>query len=1024
MTIQTESSPKPFIPEDDLLWRQLKTIPAFRAVLRAVESRFYYAVDLPGPTLDLGCGDGHFAQMTFDRKLDVGIDPWWNPLQKSVRADAYNLVLQGMGDKMPFPDKSFASAFSNSVLEHIPDIQPVLNETGRVLQENGRFLITMPSHYFTQELGGAQFLEKMNMDGMADRYRQFFNGISRHEHTDGPEVWATRLAQAGFAIERWQYYFSTEALHALELGHLQGMPSAIMHALTKTWIVAPWTSSLKWTDKWVRPFYEEEAATDKGAYLLIVAKKVADGPVPVNLPPARPFTIAELETATSTKLSAGVAAKRQPLPSINDEAAGTDEPTRESATLAPPLFQEAVSPAPEPTAPPPVSEEKPKSRFDLIAAGLIGLTVLCALIGQMLMSQNPADLGSGIRWFLFSFIAMFFLAWRMGAVKINKSGWKRPSFSPKNVPRKRWYYLLALVIVFFSFRQANSFPPWPAWLTITLWVVGIITAHYSLREISPTQSTNANKKTPRKFLILAGLLLFATALIIRFADLGGHPWILNGLESSVGLDVQNIASGAFRNPFSTGWLTLPTLPLFLMAIPVKLLGSTVIAIRFLSPFVGALTVLATFWIGAKLWRLEVGLIAAVLLTGSHFHIHYSRLGFPAVWDGLLMLLALGLLGMAWGESKGENGRRSTWLWAGLAIGLNVYAYTPSRILPLMLLLLLLVAVLFQQGIVRAQFRNILAALALAFIVALPQLLTYNTHSGLFMERFNELTVFNSDWLAQEALFAGKSEVEVLAQQMQKALLAFNTIQDKSPAFGSNKPLLGSGLALLFILGVMMAILRGRQHQYGMALLWLLVPLGWGVLLIESPSSHRLVAVLPIICLLAALALVTIGEWVIGLYKSDEPMAEKSKQFLLPVLLVVAALIALSEILFYFGPYRQGHTFADRNTEIAHGVADYLNTLDGATTTAYFYGPPHMYISFPTIPFLTDRFTANENLFDILPEGETAVIPEPNNPSLTFIFLPERAQELEAVQTGYPNGEQKTISGFHANPLFYTYEVTP
>ena len=26
---------------DDLLWRQLKTVPAFRALLRAVESRFY-----------------------------------------------------------------------------------------------------------------------------------------------------------------------------------------------------------------------------------------------------------------------------------------------------------------------------------------------------------------------------------------------------------------------------------------------------------------------------------------------------------------------------------------------------------------------------------------------------------------------------------------------------------------------------------------------------------------------------------------------------------------------------------------------------------------------------------------------------------------------------------------------------------------------------------------------------------------------------------------------------------------------
>ncbi|HUM69980.1 MAG TPA: hypothetical protein PLK31_14170, partial [Chloroflexota bacterium] len=64
---------------DDLLWRQLKTIPAFRAILRAVEARFYGCVELPAPVLDVGCGDGHFSQMTFPGRIAAGIDPWWNP---------------------------------------------------------------------------------------------------------------------------------------------------------------------------------------------------------------------------------------------------------------------------------------------------------------------------------------------------------------------------------------------------------------------------------------------------------------------------------------------------------------------------------------------------------------------------------------------------------------------------------------------------------------------------------------------------------------------------------------------------------------------------------------------------------------------------------------------------------------------------------------------------------------------------------------------------------------------------------
>jgi hypothetical protein len=669
----------------------------------------------------------------------------------------------------------------------------------------------------------------------------------------------------------------------------------------------------------------------------------------------------------------------------------------------------------------------PKSHFDLISAGLIGLTMLLAVIGQMTINRNPVDPWSGVPWFLLSFLALFLLAWRSGAVNVNKPGWKRSSLSLKNIPRKRWLYLLGFVIVFFASSRANAPNAWPAWLTISLWIGGVLVALYSLYEASSGGGEPTDEKTPRKFLILAGIILFVTAFLVRFVGLAEHPWILNGLESSVGVDVQNIASGIFRNPFSTGWLTVPALPLFLMALPVKLLGSTVTAIRLLSPIIGALTVLATFLIGTRLWRLEVGLIAAVLLTGSHFHIHYSRLGIPTIWDGLLMLLALGLLSIAWQDSKNGNGRRSTWLWAGAAVGLNAYAYTPSHVMPFILILLLLGAVLFQRQTALAQFRNMLAAFALALIIALPQFLYYNSHSGLFMERFDEQSIFSeqTNWLSQEMAFRGSSAAKVLWQQTQKALLTFNITQDDSPAFGSGSSLLSGSLTLLFILGVMMAILRVRQHKYSMALLWLLVPLIWGgVLLIQAPSSHRLVGLLPIICLLAAVALVEIGEWVFALYKSDGEPVEKAKHLLLPLLLIIAALIAFNEMIFYFGAYRQGHTFADRNTEIAHEIAEYLNTLPGNETTAYFYGPPSMYISFPTIPYLAQEFRANENLFDVPPGGETAVLPETTNPNLTFIFLPERAQEIEATQAAYPGGEQQTISGFHANPLFFVYHVTP
>ncbi len=294
MTPQTPPNERP-VTSDDLLWQQLKSLPAFRALLRAVEARFYPLIPLPEPTLDVGCGDGHFAAMTFPgRTLAAGIDPWWGPLHKAVQSGKYGLPIQALGDRLPFADGAFASAFSNSVLEHIPDLPPVLAEVNRVLRPGARFVITTPSHLFTEYLGGAAFFERLRLGGLAQRYRRLFNTISRHAHTDAPATWAARLAEAGFAIERWQYYFSRGALRALEIGHAQGLPSAALHALTGHWIVAPWESSLAPTERWVRPFYEEEAAQDGGAYLLFIVRKQATGPIAAELPPPRPLPVKQV----------------------------------------------------------------------------------------------------------------------------------------------------------------------------------------------------------------------------------------------------------------------------------------------------------------------------------------------------------------------------------------------------------------------------------------------------------------------------------------------------------------------------------------------------------------------------------------------------------------------------------------------------------------------------------------------------------------------------------------------------------
>jgi SAM-dependent methyltransferase len=261
-------SPNQFAPTTprDYLWNQLTELPYFRALLRSVESRFYESLPVVAPVLDLGCGDGSFARQTFARPLEAGIDPWLSPMQEAAQQAAHRVLALAQGARLPFANSSFQTVVSNSVLEHIPDLDPVIGEAYRVLRPGGYLLFCSPSDHFTDWLLGAKLL--------GDTYRQWFNRISRHQHCDSPATWRARLEQAGFQVERIWYYFSPHALQTLELGHYFGLPDLIAKKLFGTWVLFPSRSNpyLRFLEATLRPIYDEPLG-DTGAYLFGVARK-------------------------------------------------------------------------------------------------------------------------------------------------------------------------------------------------------------------------------------------------------------------------------------------------------------------------------------------------------------------------------------------------------------------------------------------------------------------------------------------------------------------------------------------------------------------------------------------------------------------------------------------------------------------------------------------------------------------------------------------------------------------------------
>lgn len=257
----------------DYLGRNIFELPYFRGLLRAVEARAYQSIPLTGPILDLGCGDGHFASVTFSQPLDVGLDPWTGPVKLAGKSGAYRLVIHGSGNTMPFPDETFNCLISNSVLEHIPDIDTVITEASRVCKPGASFVFCVPNHNFLPNLSVARFFDRIHMQGLASLYRRFFNRISRHYHCDPPEVWKSRLEAHGFQIQRYWHYFSPKALATLEWGHYFGLPSLILHFLVRRWIVAPYGWNFALIRKVLQPLYDEPVEQPNGAYSFYIARK-------------------------------------------------------------------------------------------------------------------------------------------------------------------------------------------------------------------------------------------------------------------------------------------------------------------------------------------------------------------------------------------------------------------------------------------------------------------------------------------------------------------------------------------------------------------------------------------------------------------------------------------------------------------------------------------------------------------------------------------------------------------------------
>ena len=511
----------------------------------------------------------------------------------------------------------------------------------------------------------------------------------------------------------------------------------------------------------------------------------------------------------------------------------------------------------------------------------------------------------------------------------------------------------------------------------------------------------------RPELLLVGTLTLL-ALSVRMIGLADVPANFSGDEGEMGEMARAVLAGRLEDPFTTGWLGHATLWFYAQALSLTVVGDDVTGLRALSAVLGAATIPALYWFARLLHGPLVAILAAFLLAGYHFHVHFSRIGLNNVADPLLVVLAFAAL------VSGYRARSPFRLaLAGVALGLAQHSYYGAR-----LALFAVGAMLVHQLVFdRRRLAGAAPGLALGvigFVVAFGPLVRVPLfHWADFQSGLTRQGLFQTGAFA-DRVAAGASPLRILFGQTRDALGGLATAPVRGPFYEPWVPLLDPVSAVLAAIGLVLVLRRWRRPESAVLLAWLLGAVLFGnVLLVDPPQAHHYVSIAPLLCLLAASGLDAAARFAGALAPRAAPV--------IPVLtLVVVAALATWSLRFYFEEYSPRRSYGGERTQAATEIAERLAS-GPRDTFIYFHGAPYTYLGNGTI-----RFIAQPQGVDVLEplaaDEPLSLLPERTRP--VFVFHPARAAEIEVVRRRYRGGVIRTFRVPEGAPAFLMYEAKP
>ncbi len=357
------------------------------------------------------------------------------------------------------------------------------------------------------------------------------------------------------------------------------------------------------------------------------------------------------------------------------------------------------------------------------------------------------------------------------------------------------------------------------------------------------------------------LLILIVAAFFRGYRLDSIPPGFTHDEAGHGHDAVAILHGA-RPIYETVGYGREPLYDYVVAVLMPIFGTNYLTLRFTSVLAGLLLiVVAHFWI-RRAFDVPIAIVTSASLAVSFWAISTSR---EALRSALLPVIFTAAMYFMWQAVKPFerqtrlprlSPRAAKWinyLIAGLFIGLSLYTYLAARVLPFAIGWLWLYLLVFQHQLWKQHWLGLIVMVAIGLALAAPMFVYLAAHPGVEY-RVTQLSG------PIDQLFAGKPD-EVLSNGL-RALGMFSVSGDNLWLYNvPGRPILDWPLAIMFYIGVIVAIGRFRKTEYAFALFWLIVAMIPSLLTGVVASSLRSIAAQPIVYLFVGIGYVQLARWI-------------------------------------------------------------------------------------------------------------------------------------------------------------------